>query len=74
MQVGTSLQHPPAGTSIQRQAAARAAVEPGQLSTPEGRLPAAQCGAYWEFKQREAHVISREAAKANYQALKTERR
>lgn len=29
-----------------------------------------QCGAWWEFNQREAHVISEDAAKAIYPLLR----
>jgi len=31
-----------------------------------------QCGAWWEFNQREAHVINEDVAKAIYPALKTD--
>lgn len=31
-----------------------------------------QCGAWWEFNQREAHVISEDVAKAIYPALATD--
>jgi len=30
-----------------------------------------KCGAWWEFNQREVHVINEDAAKAIYPALKT---